>query len=127
MKKHFNVIRLSLTLALVAAFSLTAFAGPKRQAAKTNTQQLTQLQSEIRRIVDSPSERYGSNLGGEAEIFFSLDANKRIQVKGVFATSDALGQYIEAKLDGATLRRNISTEELSANNFRMKLRMEDLR
>jgi hypothetical protein len=118
MKTISHFTRFALTLALAAGTFASAFAGPTRTTA------LARLQSEIRSIMDSPSETYRGDLEGEAEVFFTVDAHKRIQVKGVFSTSDDLATYIENKLDGATVRR---ADVETGSTYRMKLRLQDLR
>lgn len=102
-------------LALMLSFGM-ALAGPGATKAKNK------LASQIRGLVSSPDSP--ALLSGEAIVFFTVDEEQFIHVKGIFGTNDDLIQHIEESLkDHRVDLKGIETNE----EFQVKLKFNDLR
>ena len=112
MKNTSRIIALTLLFGLTIS---TAFARPEGKKATT------ELQRNIQELIAHPEMK--ADLTGEAVIYFSLDEEGDINVKGVMGTNEALIEHIETSLRNQTLDVPVAVDQ----NFRVKVQFSDIR
>lgn len=115
MKKS-NILRtLFAAMAMLLSFSFT-FAGPGAAKAKNK------LGTQIHKLVANPD--MDAELNGEAVVFFTVDEDQFVHVKGVFGTNNNLITHIEESLkDKRVDIRGLEQGE----EFQVKVKFTDLR
>lgn len=115
MKNTSTLRTLFAAMALLLTFSFT-FAGPGAAKAKNK------LGTQIQRLVSNPDME--AELNGEAVVFFTVDEDKFVHVKGVFGTNDDLMDHIEESLKG----KRVDVKGLEqGEEFQVKVKFTDLR
>lgn len=103
---------------LVASFSMSV-AGP----GGTNKVK-SRLTTKVKRIVANAEVAEAGSISGDAVVFFRMDEEGRIKVKGVFGTNDGLIEHVEKSLEGEA----VSIPGLSPDEeFQIRLKYVDLR